>query len=126
MQKTEVQRIGGELRQSGVCGDALLRKFRTAARGEVKLACALLGYFEQGEDSYLAYLRSRIRPAVTALVLEGRVRELEILERQGLLSPSLSEEALETAIAAHVPEAIVWLLKQKERRGGFENGELAL
>lgn len=124
--QTEVQRIGQDLVRAEVTGDALMRKFRSAARGDIKLACALKGYFSEGDEAYLPYLRTRLRPAVTELVLAGRIRELAGLEALELLSQALTEEALETAIAAHVPDSIIWLLKYKERRFGFSDREPVL
>ena len=51
---TEVQRIETELARSKITAEALVRKFQSASRADVKLACALYGYFGAGkEDVYL-------------------------------------------------------------------------
>lgn len=123
MNQTEVQRIAQELAQSNLSGEALLRKFRSASRGDVKLACALRGYFTEENDSYLPYLQSRIRPAITELVLAGRVAELTKLDNLGWLTAALTDEFLELAISSHVPDSIIWLLKLKECRFGFDRWE---
>ena len=53
---TEVQRIETELARSKITAEALVRKFQSASRADVKLACALYGYFGAGkEDVYLQY-----------------------------------------------------------------------
>lgn len=126
MHQTEVQKIWEQLQHGKVSGAALAGKFRSAARADSKLACALLGYFSEGDDSYLPYLRSRIRPAATELVLAGKVRELEALDAVCPLSRTLTEELLETAINARVPDSIIWLLKYKQQHFGFAGRELTL
>lgn len=126
MNQTEVHRIERELVYSGVSEKALLHKFRSASRGDVKLACALHGYFGEGNDNYLPYLKSRIRPAATQLILAGRVTELAKLDELELFTAALTDEFLELAISSRVPDSILWLLKMKERRFGFRNQELTL
>lgn len=126
MIQTEVNRIEREMIRANVTGEVLLRKFRTASRGNVKLACALHGYFGEGNDNYLPYLKSRIRPAATQLILAGRVTELAKLDELELFTAALTDEFLELAISACVPESVIWLLKMKERRFGFGNQELTL
>lgn len=126
MNQTEVQRIERELVRAGVTGNALMQKFRSASRGDVKLACALVGYFAEGNDFYLPYLKSRFRPAVTELILAGKPEELAKLEQLGWFTSALTDECLALAIAAGVPESIVWLLKMKERLFGFHPQELVL
>lgn len=124
MKQTEVQRIGRELEQGNVSGEALRRKYQTAARGDVKLACALRGYFSEGNDFYFPYIKTRIRPAASELILAGRVSDLARLEEQ--LTPALTEEFLELAISARAPGPMIWLLQMKERRFGFKSQELTL
>lgn len=126
MHQTEVHRIMRMLSDNGVSGEPLLQKFRSAARGDIKLACALLGCFTEAQDAYLPYIRSRIRPAVTELVLAGMVTELEKLDALVPLTRTLTEEALETAITAQVPDSTIWLLKLKADRFGFTGGEAGL
>lgn len=122
--QSEVQRIEKTL--TDLSGEALMGKFRASVRGDVKLACALRGYFAEGDERYLPYLKSRIRPAGTELVLAGQASELDALDRLGLITPALLEEWLEISIGAHVPESIVWLLKTKERKFGFSGRERTL
>lgn len=126
VKQSEVQRIMAELTRADTAGEELLRRFRSASRGDVKLACAIRGYFAEGNEEYLPYLRSRIRPAVMELVRSGSIRELSMLAQQGMLPPQLAEEALETAISAQVPASIVWLLKWKAEHIGFCSQELSL
>ena len=124
---TEVQRIEAELARSNMTEEALMRKFQSAGRADVKLACALYGYFGAGKaDVYLQYLMNRIRPAVSELILSGRVSELAELEEQGAFTAELTDSFLETAISAGVQEATVWLLQLKERRFGFPDRDFSL
>ena len=123
---TEVQRIETELARSNMTEEALMRKFQSAGRADVKLACALYGYFGAGKaDVYLQYLMNRIRPAVSELILSGRVSELAELEEQGAFTAELTDSFLETAISAGVQEATVWLLQLKERRFGFPDRDFS-
>lgn len=124
---TEVQRIETELARSKITAEALMGKFQSATRADVKLACALYGYFGAGkEDVYLQYLMSRIRPAVTELILSGRVSQLAELEGKGAFTAELTDSFLETAISAGAQEATVWLLQLKERRFGFPDRDFSL
>lgn len=126
MIQTEVQRIERELERSNVAGEALRHKFLSASRADVKLACALHGYFGEENDFYLPYLKSRIRPAAAELIQAGRVTELAKLEALGLFTAALTDAFLELTISAAVPDSIVWLLKMKERCFGFESQGLTL
>lgn len=124
---TEVQRIEAELARSNMTEEALMRKFQSAGRADVKLACALYGYFGAGKaDVYLQYLMNRIRPAVSELILSGRVSQLAELEEKGAFTAELTDSFLETAISAGVQEATVWLLQLKERRFGFPDRDFSL
>lgn len=124
---TEVQRIEAELARSNMTKEALMRKFQSASRADVKLACALYGYFRAGKaDVYLQYLMNRIRPAVSELILSGRVSQLAELEEQGAFTAELTDSFLETAISAGAQEATVWLLQLKERRFGFPDRDFSL
>lgn len=124
---TEVQRIETELARSKITAEALMGKFQSATRADVKLACALYGYFgADKEDAYLRYLMSRIRPAVTELILSGRVSQLAELEGKGAFTAELTDSFLETAISAGAQEVTVWLLQLKERRFGFPDRDFSL
>ena len=124
---TEVQRIEAELARSNMTEEALMRKFQSASRADVKLACALYGYFRAGKaDVYLQYLMNRIRPAVSELILSGRVSQLAELEEKGAFTAELTDSFLEMAISAGAQEATVWLLQLKERRFGFPDRDFSL
>lgn len=130
--ESEAVRLQKVLAHNGLAGEALLHKFRTAGREDVRLAAALRGYFTPGcagaaeKEEYLAYLSRRLRPAVTALTEESRVLEIAELQQQVGFSRELTDEFLQTAIAMGRPEIIVWLLEQKQARYGFRDRDFSL
>lgn len=125
--QSEVVRQRNLLRQQQITGDALLEKFRTASREEVRLAAALQGFFTQeGGEDYLAYLRRRPQPAALALLEENQILELERLEQAVGLRYAQVEDLLERAIAMGRPEATVWLLRRKEEYYGFRDRDFSL
>ena len=68
----------------------LYRKFTTTKQEPVRLAAALRGFFlpeaeDQEKEAYGTYLKSRIRPAVEALIDGDDVEKLEELESLGWL-----------------------------------------
>lgn len=123
-QRTEVGRIEKELRDGGYAGEALLRKFRSASRGDIKLACALLGWFgEDKENAYLDYLKKRIRPAAAELIAADRAEALLSLEKEVDFSAELTDAFLQTAMDWGSRESIIRLLQMKERKFGFHDRE---
>lgn len=110
-------------------GAVLWNQFRKATREDMRLAAALYGFAKGetvGAEDYLAYLHRRICPAVQALLEENRVLELAQLEQTVGFTAEQIDDFLTQAIAANRPEAIVWLLKQKEARYGFHDRDLSL
>ena len=130
--ESQVVHVKKILLHNGVSGAALAGKFRSAAREDVRLAAALMGYFEDAEatdgekEQYFAYLSRRIRPAVAVLIEENRVPEMEMLEKAGLFTPEMVDEFLETAIGMHRSEAIVWLLRRKDAVYGYRDHDFRL
>lgn len=130
--ESQVVHVKNILTHNGVRGAALAGKFRSAAREDVRLAAALLGYFEdtqatESEKSlYFTYLSRRIRPAVTVLMEENKVPEMEMLEKSGLFTPEMVDEFLQTAIQMHRSEAIVWLLQRKDESYGYRDHDFRL
>lgn len=130
--ESEPVRLQKVLAHNGLTGEALLHKFRAAGREDVRLAAALRGYFTPGcageseKEEYLAYLSRRLRPAVTALMEEGRVLDMAALEQQVPFSRELTDEFLQAAITMGRPEIIVWLLQNKQARYGFRDRDFTL
>lgn len=127
--RSEVVRIEEVLSHNGTAGEALYQKFRTAQREAVRLAAALRGYFDCPDghrEEYFSYLTRRLRPTAEALIETNRVRELSVLEAEGLFTPELTDAFLDTAITLGRPEIIVWLLRLKENRWGFPDRDFRL
>lgn len=127
--KSEVVAQRELLEMQNPSGESLGNQFRKATREDVRLAVALYGFAKGetvGAEDYLAYLHRRIRPAVQALMEENRVPELAQLEQTVGFSAEQTDDFLAQAIAANRPEAIVWLLKQKEAHYGFHDRDLSL
>lgn len=127
--KSEVVEQWQLLEAQEASGADLWEKFRKASREDVRLAVALHGFANGetvGAEDYQAYLRHRIRPAVLAVLEENRVLELAQLDSLAGFTASQIDDFLTQAIAANRPEAIVWLLKQKESRYGFHDRDLSL
>lgn len=123
-QGTEVSRLEREV--STLTEDGLYSKFCTASRGDLRLACALLGYFrgDAASGQYLEYLSQRIRPAAMELIASNRPLELAQLEAQGLFTEALTEELLQAAIRGRHTETIASLLRLKEQKYGFRDRDL--
>ena len=129
--ESETVRLERVLAHNGLEGAALLQKFRTAPREPVRLAAALRGAFTPGcaseaeKKEYVAYLCSRVRPTVAALMEENRVTELENFEKKVGFSQPLVDEFLAQAMEMDRPEVIVWLLQCKKTRFGFHDRDFS-
>lgn len=129
--ESEAVRVQKIFRHNGTTGDALVQKFKTASREDVRLAAALRGYFlpdatDAEKALYYPYLVRRIRPAVTVLMEENRVADMEILEKQNLFTPEMVDAFLQTAIEMRRSECIVWLLQRKDDRYGYRDHDFRL
>lgn len=129
--ESEVVRLTKVLAHNDMSGEALLHKFQTASREDVRLAAALRGYFTPGcgdeaqRQQYLSYLCRRVRPAAWALMEENRVLDLEAFSQKADFSPALVDEFLDKAIELKRPEVLVWLLEEK-KRFGFRDRDFSL
>lgn len=125
MYRSEVQKILQDTAQLSAA--ELLRKYHSATRAEVKLACALQ-CLQNGEipEACLSYLLARIRPAATELVLSENLSALEALDRFAPFSQPLTDTLLRAAVSAGVQESIIWLLKRKVQRFGFPDRDFSL
>lgn len=129
--ESETVRIGKVLAHNGISGEALLKKFRTAAREDVRLAAALRGFFldssdENQKEEYFSYLSRRIRPAVSALIESNRVVDLAVLAEKNLFTAELTDAFLAEAIAMNRSEITVWFLQMKGQKFGFPDRDFGL
>lgn len=130
--QSENARLQQELQRDGLTGKALLRKFHTSPRESLRLAAALRGIFTMGcaeeeeKQEYWVYLARRPIPAATALIEDNRVGALAALFEKLPLTPETLETLLQTARTHRRPEAVVWLLEQKEKMGLFHDRDFSL
>lgn len=129
--ESEIVRLQRVFAHNGLTGEALLQKFCTASRENVRLAAALRGYYIPGcageaeKEQYLAYLCRRVRPTVQALMEENRVLELEDFEEKAGFTADMVDEFLQKAMELDRPEVIVWLLRRKQQRYGFRDRDFS-
>ena len=130
--ESEVVRLQKVLAHNGLTGQALMEKFRTAQRQDVRLAAALRGMFTPGcgdeaqRGEYLDYLKRRTVPAAVALMEENRVLDLEKLDVCIPFSTETVHSLMETARRLGRPEVLVWLLEKKQSRFGFRDRDFSL
>ena len=130
--QSENARLQQELQDSGLTGQALLRKFHTGPRESLRLAAALRGIFTVGcareaeKREYWAYLARRPIPAATALIENNRIEDLGALFEELPLTAGVLETLLQTARTLRRPEAVVWLLERKAELGLFQDRDFSL
>lgn len=110
---------------------SLYKKFTQTRQEPVRLAVALRGFFlpqtgEAEKEAYGNYLKSRIRPAMEALIDEDQVEKLEILEALGWLEGKNIDVFIRIARQAQKKAALVWLLHLKKEKYGFQDRDFSL
>lgn len=105
----------------------LMRKFQSASRADIKLACTLL-CLRRGnmQEPVQKYFLSRLRPAVTELILADEVSLLAALDAYGVYTEKNTDAFLEDAVQNSAQECTVWLLQLKARRFGFRDRDFSL
>ena len=111
--------------------DETYHRFRSARQEPVRLQAALDGFFAfDGEDErqkeYGIYLKKRIRPAMEALIRSQQIEQMEILAEQGWYGKKELETFIRTAREEGSLQALVWLMKEKNDRYGYEDREYDL
>ncbi len=109
----------------------LYRKFTTTKQEPVRLAAALRGFFlpeaeDQEKEAYGIYLKSRIRPAVEALIDGDDVEKLEELESLGWLDGKNLDSFIRIARQKQKNAALVWFLHLKKEKNGFKDRDFSL
>ena len=110
---------------------SLYKKFTQTRQEPVRLAVALRGFFlpqtgEEEKEAYGRYLKSRIRPAVEALIDEDQVEKLEIIESLGWLEGKNIDVFIRIARQGQKNAALVWLLHLKKEKYGFKDRDFSL
>ena len=112
--------------------DETYQRFHSARQEPVRLQAALDGFFasdgklEGPRQEYAVYLKKRIRPAMEALIKAQQIDRMEALARQGWYGKKELEAFIQTAREEGRLQALIWLMKQKNDRYGYEDREYLL
>ena len=111
--------------------ETLYETFRTTPQEPQRLTAALRGYFNDSvppsqRQEYGAYLRTRIRPTIAALMAGEDIDKLELLERQGWLEDNRLDGLIQLAREQNRTASLVWLLRLKAERGLYHDRDLTL
>ncbi|MBC8571919.1 hypothetical protein [Jingyaoa shaoxingensis] len=108
------------------------KKFSETKQEPVKMATALWGFFlKDGGDpeskrAYAEYLKPRIRNAVETLIEEDEPDKIEVLEQAGWFGQKEVEDFIRTARERQKLQALVYLMKLKDTRYGYQEEEWEL
>lgn len=108
------------------------KKFYETKQEPVKMATALWGFFlKDGVDpeqkrAYAEYLKPRIRNAVETLIEEDEPDKIEVLEQAGWFGQKEVEDFIRTARERQKLQALVYLMKLKDTRYGYQEEEWEL
>ena len=111
----------------------LYEKFRTTKQERIRLACAMEAFFQENEGStekeledYRLYLKKRIRPAMEILIKSEDTIKMEKLEKQGWFGRQELEQFILLAREQRKLESLVWLMRLKDRKYGYEERKLII
>ena len=108
------------------------KKFSETKQEPVKMATALWGFFlKDGGDpeskrAYAESLKPRIRNAVETLIEEDEQDKIEVLEQAGWFGQKEVEDFIRTARERQKLQALVYLMKLKDTRYGYQEEEWEL
>lgn len=108
------------------------QRFRTTGQSELKLQCALAGYFdlsdvrENERIEYEKYLKMRVRPASEKVVRMDDTEKLKTLWELG----GFTEQQLNILIGIAGEEgklsSLAWLLRLKKETYGYKDKDFSL
>lgn len=112
----------------------LYKKFTESKQQKLRLEAALQGFFMESKDgvetahreAYASYLKSRIRPAMEVLIREEETEKMEILTELGWFGKTELEQFIRSAREQSKLSALVWLLKLKQEKYGYEDRDFSL
>ena len=108
------------------------KKFSETKQEPVKMATALWGFFLKDgvepaqREAYAVYLKPRIRNAVETLIEEDEPEKIAVLEQKGWFGQKELEEFIRTARERQKLQALVYLMKLKDSRYGYQEEEWEL
>lgn len=108
------------------------KKFSKTQQEPVKMATALWGFFlkkgitEEQRSEFAEYLKMRVRNAVETLIEEDEPEKIEALEKLGWFGQQELEDFIKTARERQKIQALVYLMKLKDSRYGYQEEEFEL
>lgn len=108
------------------------KKFSKTQQEPVKMATALWGFFlkegitEEQRAELAEYLKMRVRNAVETLIEEDEPEKIEVLEKLDWFGQQELEDFIKTARERQKIQALVYLMKLKDSRYGYQEEEFEL
>ena len=108
------------------------KKFTETQQEPVKMAMALWGFFlkegisQTQKQELEAYLRMRVRNAVETLIEEDEPEKIAVLEQAGWFGEKELDDFIRTARERQKIQALVYLMKLKDSKYGYQEEELEL
>ena len=108
------------------------KKFSETRQEPVKMATALWGFFLKDgitpsqKQEFSAYLKPRVRNAVETLIEEDEPEKIEVLEQMEWFGQKELEDFIKIARERQKIQALVYLMKQKDSKYGYQEEEFEL
>ena len=108
------------------------KKFSETRQEPVKMATALWGFFlkdgitSSQKQEFSAYLKPRVRNAVETLIEEDEPEKIEVLEQMEWFGPKELEDFIKIARERQKIQALVYLMKRKDSKYGYQEEEFEL
>lgn len=108
------------------------KKFSETRQEPVKMATALWGFFLKDgitpsqKQEFSAYLKPRVRNAVETLIEEDEPEKIEVLEQMEWFGQKELEDFIKIARERQKIQALVYLMKRKDSKYGYQEEEFEL
>lgn len=108
------------------------KKFSETRQEPVKMATALWGFFLRDgitpsqKQEFSAYLKPRVRNAVETLIEEDEPEKIEVLEQMEWFGQKELEDFIKIARERQKIQALVYLMKRKDSKYGYQEEEFEL
>lgn len=112
--------------------EANFRRFRSTGQSELKLDCALAGYFDLDEVTekeraeYGKYLKMRVRPASEKVVRMDDTEKLKTLFELGGFTLQQLSLLIQIAGEEGKLSSLAWLLRLKKEKYGYHDKDFSL
>lgn len=140
MQETEQMQEAEQMQKAERMQETeqIYRKFTETKQQKLRLEAALQGFFlaeengveavqkEEYKEEYKSYLKTRIRPAMEALIREEETEKMEALAQFEWFGAKELETFIRSAREQGKLSALVWLLKFKQEKYGYQDKDFSL